>query len=115
MLTSSPFPGMDPYLEAHWRDVHTKLVAYTADAMNRILPEDLAAESEEHVSVASDDGTERSVRIIESGTQRLITVIEFISPSNKRTQTADTGDGWTIAFRRNRRWMERMRRGWRRC
>ena len=20
----SPFPGMDPYLEAHWRDVHMR-------------------------------------------------------------------------------------------
>ena len=58
-MTKSPFPGMDPYLESHWRDVHTKLVAYTADAMNGLLPEDLAAESEEYVSVASDEGFER--------------------------------------------------------
>jgi len=23
----SPFPGMDPYLEAHWGDIHTRLMA----------------------------------------------------------------------------------------
>ena len=24
---ASPFPGMDPYLERHWRDVHLSLIA----------------------------------------------------------------------------------------
>lgn len=28
---SSPFPGMDPYLEAHWRDVHTRVMTYICD------------------------------------------------------------------------------------
>ena len=27
----SPFPGMDPYLEAHWGDVHTRLIVYGSD------------------------------------------------------------------------------------
>ncbi len=27
-LMPSPFPGMDPYLEAHWRDVHAGLIIY---------------------------------------------------------------------------------------
>ncbi|MBY0523528.1 MAG: DUF4058 family protein [Gemmataceae bacterium] len=29
----SPFPGMDPYLESHWGDVHTKLVTYSGDQL----------------------------------------------------------------------------------
>jgi hypothetical protein len=27
----SPFPGMDPYLEQHWRDVHSSLIIYARD------------------------------------------------------------------------------------
>ena len=34
----SPFPGMDPYLEPHWPDVHTKVVTYAADELNTRLP-----------------------------------------------------------------------------
>jgi hypothetical protein len=29
----SPFPGMDPYLELHWRDVHHSLCTYARDAL----------------------------------------------------------------------------------
>ena len=120
---------MDPYLEAHWQDVHSKLVTYASDAMNARLPDDLVASTEERVAVESDESfqsrfhpdvrvfepssggggatvmelpeqaiasapvrlvleeelaTEGSIRIIESGTERLITVIEFVSPSNKK-------------------------------
>ena len=119
----SPFPGMDPYLEPHWLDVHTKLVTYAADELNRVLPETLVARTDERVAVESDWGygktlgpdvrvfspasadpttggsgpaldapfklvvesepvIERFIRILdESG--RLVTVIEFISPTNK--------------------------------
>src|SRR2546423_1362763 len=52
---NSPFPGMDPYLEPHWLDVHTHLVAYSADVLNAALPEDLIARSQERVAVESED------------------------------------------------------------
>lgn len=142
-MTSSPFPGMDPYLEPHWLDVHTKLVAYAADDLNGLLPEDLIASTEERVAVESEDDddydgeegrviapdvrvfeshsvddiepapssgviaapfrllarvepiTERFIRIIEVGTERLVTIIEFVSPTNKR-------GGGLKAFRRKR-------------
>jgi hypothetical protein len=29
---------MDPYLEAHWRDVHPRLVIYASDALQGVLP-----------------------------------------------------------------------------
>lgn len=122
----SPFPGMDPYLERHWRDVHTSLVKDARDALNRQLPDDLVASAEERVAIEGDEAderavapdvrilepqtmmepdtqlgasavaaplrllahieplTERFIRIIETGTERLITVIEFVSPTNKR-------------------------------
>jgi len=47
----SPFPGMDPYLEAHWRDVHTSLIAATREVLNLSLPPELVARSEERVYV----------------------------------------------------------------
>ena len=58
---SSPFPGMDPYLEPHWLDVHTKLVTYAADELNSRLPQDLIASTEERVAVESEGGEERLV------------------------------------------------------
>jgi hypothetical protein len=134
----SPFPGMDPYLERHWGDVHTSLIASAREALNRVLPSDLIASVEERVAVETDEGQERSfnpevqvlelpageavaatapspgaaiapyclsavvepiterfIRIVEAGTERLITVIEFVSPTNKR------GDG-LVAFRGKR-------------
>lgn len=137
---------MDPYLERHWLDVHTKLVTYAADSLNRLLPDSLVARIEERIAVEADrsdrvDGktsrllapdvrvfegisiggdemagavglalapyrlemleeeaaTERFVEIIDiRGGERLVTVIEFVSPANK------SKDGLK-AFRRKRR------------
>lgn len=127
---TSPFPGMDPYLEKHWLDVHATLIAETRRALNERLPEDLVASMEERVAVESaaddededhvyrtdarifepatgearaavaaaeggvaapiklvvevDPETERWVEVIEAGTERLVTVVEFISPGNKQ-------------------------------
>ena len=30
----SPFPGMDPYLEQHWRNVHHRLITYASDQLH---------------------------------------------------------------------------------
>lgn len=56
----SPFPGMDPYLEAHWGDVHATLVVYTRNQLNAQLPDDLRATVEEDVTIETDAG-ERTV------------------------------------------------------
>ena len=118
----SPFPGMDPYLEPHWLDVHTSLVAGARRALNKELPSGLVARVEERVSVESESEVDRKlgpdVRVFEpapaSGRAavaqidapfvleatddpiierfvrivdhdgKLITVIEFLSPTNKR-------------------------------
>ncbi len=127
-MTRSPFPGMDPYLEDHWRDVHTSLMTYIRDQIQEQLPFDLVARVEESVSVDADgdegrlvapdvsiveDGdvasfgfssasavalaeplmvleeepqTARHVRILDlSSGERVVTVIEVLSPSNKAT------------------------------
>jgi Protein of unknown function (DUF4058) len=124
----SPFPGMDPYLEVHWRDVHARLVIYACDALQGVLPTSLRARVEESVLLETPQGfsdhplfpdvrvieymsrrglktrleagvavaepllvevgpesvTETFLEIIdrESG-NRVVTIIEFLSPSNK--------------------------------
>ena len=40
-VMNSPFPGMDPYLERHWGDVHQALVTYIRDQLQPSLPDDL--------------------------------------------------------------------------
>ena len=52
-----PFPGMDPYLEHHWQDVHARLVLYSADQLQPKLPEGLVARVEETISLGEDPST----------------------------------------------------------
>ncbi len=96
----SPFPGMDPYLERYWGDVHTSLMVYLRDQINEQLPKDLQARVEETVSVDASDGDSRwvypDVQVVEepaaaeyappaavagAALPRLITI-----PSPRRTQ-----------------------------
>src|SRR4051812_6644586 len=69
----SPFPGMDPYLESHWRDVHHRLITYASDAIQEALPADLRARVEERVVMESDAGIGNplfpDLRVIESRPQ----------------------------------------------
>ena len=70
----SPFPGMDPYLEQHWRDVHHRFTTYACDALQAGLPRDLRARLEERVFVESADSQGRSVypdiRVVERSKSR---------------------------------------------
>ncbi|MEX0701345.1 MAG: DUF4058 family protein [Planctomycetales bacterium] len=50
----SPFPGMDPWLEQHWGDVHTRFVTYCSDRLQTALPRDLRARVEEREGRAYD-------------------------------------------------------------
>jgi hypothetical protein len=119
---------MDPYLEAHWRDIHAGLVVYASDALQEVLPRAFRARIEERVLLESPQGLADhprfpDVRVVEytsrrglavqpeagaavaepllvdteteplsetyleiidrSSGNRVITVIEFLSPSNK--------------------------------
>lgn len=131
----SPFPGMDPYLERFWGDVHSALIIYARDALQVLLGRDLRARAQERVIVEDPDPLDPSRRFIEpdvmvvesggtrvagegeaggtavaepliihvpqfetihrhieiidvSSGNRVVTVIEFLSPTNKRP-----GDG----------------------
>ena len=61
MKITSPFPGMDPYLEAHWGDVHHSLIQYSRDAIQGTLPDDLLARVEERVYLEIDDVRIRTI------------------------------------------------------
>lgn len=51
----SPFPGMDPYLESHWGDVHARLVTYASDQLASQMPAQLKVRIEEYVAVEIED------------------------------------------------------------
>lgn len=67
----SPFPGMDPYLEQFWRDIHARCIIYAADQLQARLPADLRARVEERVFVEPVFGATRSVypdiRVVKRG------------------------------------------------
>ncbi len=58
---ASPFPGMDPYLESHWGDVHHALIMYSRDQLQDRLPPGLRARIGERVFVESSNGNGRSI------------------------------------------------------
>jgi hypothetical protein len=128
----NPFPGMNPWLQNHWSDVHFMLVSYLRDAVSPELPPDLNARVEERIALETTDSDETvsraDVAIVESWrsgfpplwqpeddqlsiavaepllvepettterwieirnlTGKVITVIEVLSPTNKKS------DGW---------------------
>ncbi len=128
----SPFPGMDPYLERNWGDVHGSIIYIAKQALQPQLGGDLVARSEERVYIDDDEALRRQhrvpdVRIVEFGItdipvqlaggvalaepvvievacdeitenfiqildtrngNRVVTVIEFVSPSNKLYKAA---------------------------
>jgi hypothetical protein len=127
----SPFPGVDPYIEAsgRWGDFHDSMIAAMRASLNERLPAAYAAEINLYVwfhepdakqrrgravpdvYVTKDASTPRSakgraagavlpapkrlifpsverrrhryIQIVEAGTNRVVTVIELLSPANK--------------------------------
>jgi len=57
----SPFPGMDPYLEQYWREVHHRLIAYAGDNLQDQLPAGLRARIEQRVFLELEEGAKRPV------------------------------------------------------
>ena len=95
----SPFPGMDPYLEdpAYWMDFHATFVNYWREAVADLLPENYEATIEERIQlpvevsqVFNEEFREAFIKIIHRPDQTLVTVLELLSPANKRDP--DRGD-----------------------
>lgn len=123
----SPFPGMDPFLERYWQDVHSTFMVFAKQQLNQQLPTELLARVEASLAVETDDErtrivypdvsvieqgppfsgtqsepasvavadpfevplphetpTQRHLEIIDTGSgNRVVTVIELLSPVNK--------------------------------
>src|SRR6516162_3544714 len=84
----SPFPGMDPYLEAHWRDVHARLIIYASDALQGVLPSALRARVEERVLLETPKGL---------GDHPLFPDVRVVEYTQKRSQAAQPKAGVAVA------------------
>lgn len=58
---TSPFPGMDPYLEQSWSDVHQRIITYACDQIQDRLPGDLRARMQQRVVIGTPGGTLRAI------------------------------------------------------
>ena len=102
---SSPFPGMDPFIEACglWGDFHDKLVGEIERELSRRLPARYVARIRERTYVEWIDPREIFLEIQELDPQRrLVTCIEVLSPSNKRFGSA----GWLQYDRKRQVFLE---------
>jgi hypothetical protein len=109
----SPFPGMDPYLERHWGDVHTRLMVYAANQINAQLPDDLQARVEESLAVEVDERAWRTVypdvhvaeepsvpstgssegAAVVSVAEPCVLILEDESPTERHIEIVDARDG----------------------
>ncbi|MEZ6131451.1 MAG: DUF4058 family protein [Planctomycetaceae bacterium] len=63
-FATNPLPGMNPWLEAYWGDIHTSMTTYARDVIQKQLPDNLQARVEEYLSVLDPVEDARSVRRI---------------------------------------------------
>lgn len=63
-FATNPLPGMNPWLEAYWGDVHTSMTTYARDVIQKQLPDSLQARVEEYLSVLDPEEDALSVRRI---------------------------------------------------
>lgn len=101
---SNPFPGMNPYLEQHWRSVHHRLITYAGDRLQATLPSHLRVEIEERVfaiQAAAEPLREAYLEIVDTASgNRVITAVEFLSPTNKTAC-----DGYELYAKKQREYL----------
>ncbi len=94
----SPFPGMNPYLEQDdaWHDFHERFIPLAADVLGAQVRPNYIVKIDEHVYVhelppdplllpAIDIERVAFAEIRDRRSRELVTVLELLSPSNKRT------------------------------
>jgi hypothetical protein len=47
----NPFPGIDPWMQSRWSDIHTRLISYLCDQLAVTLPDDLVVVAEESIAL----------------------------------------------------------------
>jgi uncharacterized protein DUF4058 len=93
---SSPFPGMDPYLEAPplWPEFHHNLVVCWMEVLLpsigdryrlRIGSREYVNQQVLLVSVIKEQHKEEYLEVRQRGTDKLITLVDLISPANRAT------------------------------
>ncbi len=105
----SPFPGMDPYLELHWRDVHHSLCTYARDALQPQVRPALLARIDERLLESeivgnrfSEVPAEGFIQIVDAtDEEKLLTLIAFVSPPAKATEEGQSEyRRWRDSYRR---------------
>ncbi|MEW4568437.1 DUF4058 family protein [Tautonia sp. JC769] len=81
---TSPFPGMDPYLDAWWGDVSASVLVYGSHALNSRLPDDLRARIDHREWIGDDEILRSRYLKILQDDGRVITTVEFFGPQDKR-------------------------------
>lgn len=81
----SPFPGMNPYLESPelWSEFHSRMIVAIADALDTLLSRQYRVAVEKRVYLTQVQ--ERYLEIREGSTGTVVTVLELLSPKNKRS------------------------------
>jgi hypothetical protein len=102
----SPFPGMDPYLEQFWGDVHHSIITRIRDAIQKQLPRGLVSriDSREFIEPIESWPSDEAAKFVRMGGslehseparqgfvmiidrisgRRMLTVIEILKHSNK--------------------------------
>ena len=83
---TSPFPGVDPFLEAQgfWPDFHATFINYWREALAEVLPDHYEARIVERLNlVDEEEARETFIQIRHRPERRLVAVLELLSPSNK--------------------------------
>ena len=80
-LTTNPFPGLNPFFQATWSDVHTALIGLIREALAESLPPDLSARAEERI-VLEEAGEKKQayradVAVVEPWQRGLPPVVSF--------------------------------------
>lgn len=50
----NPFPGMNPWLEEYWQDIHAKFLVYACDQLNVELPSGFQARVDERLAIDAE-------------------------------------------------------------
>lgn len=104
----SPFPGMDPYLEARWGDVHVRLCGSLSAALQPRLPRGLRARAEQDILLEGSDDEQSVLQRYETD----IAVIEVQASPSRRpnggtaTVVAQALEVRVIPTEQRERWIE---------
>jgi hypothetical protein len=94
---TSPFPGMDPFIEAcHlWEDFHYRLISEIINSLSPFLPSRYVVRAGERTYKSEFREPFLEIREVHRDRQ-LVTTVEILSPSNKRFGS----EGWLEYLRK---------------